>query len=120
MVTIVVVCGAGASSTFLAHRMNRAAKAAGLNCTARAATLDDYRSRLHAGDALLVGPQLATHFAEISARAERMGVRSALLPETIFGAGSADEALRIATDLIATDPIATDRIATDEQGEHHG
>lgn len=115
MATIVIVCGAGASSTFLAHRMNRAAKAAGLNCTARAATMGDYLSRLRAGDALLVGPQLAAHFAEISADAERMDVRSALLPETIFSAGSADEALRIATDL-----IATDLIATDPQGEHHG
>lgn len=105
MATIVIVCGAGASSTFLAHRMNRAAKAAGLDSTARAATLDDYVSRLKAGDVLLVGPQLAAHFEEISARAERLNVGVALLPETIFGAGSAETALRIATDL---------------QGEHHG
>jgi len=110
MATIVIVCGAGASSTFLAHRMNRAAKASGQNLTARAATMGDYLSRLRAGDVLLVGPQLAADFAQISAQAEGMTVRSALLPETIFSAGSADEALRIAADLIATDP----------QGEHHG
>lgn len=105
METIVIVCGAGASSTFLAHRMNRDAKAAGLQFSVRAATLDDYLRQVHAGDVLLVGPQLASRFDEIRASAAAAGACAALLPETIFGANGAGAALRIAADL---------------QGEHHG
>ncbi|BDZ37732.1 PTS sugar transporter subunit IIB [Microbacterium suwonense] len=57
---ILVVCGAGASSTFVAQRLARAAANAGLPWTAEAGT---ERAALSAVgvDLVLVGPHLATH-----------------------------------------------------------
>lgn len=103
MRSIVIVCGAGASSTFLAHRMNSRARSEGLAFTAQAATRDDYLSCLGAGDVLLVGPQLAADFAQIRTSAENVHAHAALLPPSIFGANGAEEALRTAAGLAAND-----------------
>lgn len=103
MTSVVIVCGAGASSTFLAHKMNRSAKAGNLAVTAQAATQQDYLLRLRSGDVLLVGPQLGAVYDDIRVRAAELEVRVALLPETIFGPGGADEALRIVVELAAND-----------------
>ncbi|KQV07195.1 PTS sugar transporter subunit IIB [Leifsonia sp. Root112D2] len=103
MTSVVIVCGAGASSTFLAHKMNRSAKVRSLAITTQAATHQDYQLRLRPGDVLLVGPQLGAAFEEIRMRAEQLEAHVALLPETIFGPGGAEEALRMVEELAAND-----------------
>ena len=90
---ILVVCGAGASSTFLATRMRALATERGLNVTARAASNLDLTSRLADARVLLVGPHLESSFEEIRAEAADHSVPAALLPTTAFGPQGATDAL---------------------------
>jgi len=60
---ILVVCAAGASSTFVALRLRRAAEAAGLDWSVTAATQDGTASASH--DLVLLGPHLADRLDEI-------------------------------------------------------
>jgi PTS system cellobiose-specific IIB component len=90
---ILVVCGAGASSTFLASRMRALATQRGLDVTARAASNLDLASRLADARVLLVGPHLAASFPELQAEAAEHSVPAALLPATAFGPEGATDAL---------------------------
>ncbi|MEF2976856.1 PTS sugar transporter subunit IIB [Subtercola sp. YIM 133946] len=102
---ILVVCGAGASSTFLAHRMRKVVLARGLEVTVKAASQVGLDQRLPEFDVLLVGPHLAADFDELELLAARFGVDAALLPETVFDGGGDRVALDLAlTLLIPTQP----------------
>jgi cellobiose PTS system EIIB component len=101
METILVVCGAGASSTFLASRMRKLATGRDLDLTARAASTLDLDSRLADAGVLLVGPHLEPEFAELQAAAALHGVEAALLPPTAFGPDGAANALEMALALLA-------------------
>jgi cellobiose PTS system EIIB component len=97
---ILVVCGAGASSTFLASRMRALAVERGLDVTARAASNLDLGSRLADARVLLVGPHLEATFDQLSAEAARYSVPAALLPATAFGPQGAADALDQAVALL--------------------
>ncbi|MDJ0324098.1 PTS sugar transporter [Cryobacterium sp. PH31-AA6] len=93
---ILVVCGAGASSTFVALRMRQTAVARGLALDVSAGSESDLPDALDGVDVLLVGPHLAPRFDEFTAQAERLGVGCALLPSTIFTARDGNDALDLA------------------------
>jgi cellobiose PTS system EIIB component len=93
MEMILVVCGAGASSTFLASRMRALATERGLDVTARAASNLDVGSRLADARVLLVGPHLEASFGELEAEAAAHSVPAILLPSTAFGPRGATDAL---------------------------
>lgn len=112
---ILVVCGAGASSTFVALRIRRAASARGLDITARAGSIELMGSALAESspggsasalsgtsgvDLVLVGPHLASRLEDIRAEALAADarVRVALLPESAVGSLDGDLALQTALD----------------------
>ena len=76
---IQVICGAGASSTFVAARLRRAAQAAGADWQVTASPLDSVDVF---ADVLLLGSHIADHRAELSRRAPR--ARIIVLPEDVF------------------------------------
>ncbi|RFA19430.1 PTS sugar transporter subunit IIB [Subtercola boreus] len=96
MKNILVVCGAGASSTFLAHRMRTAARARGFEATVKAVSQPALDSRMPGIDVLLVGPHLAAALGTLREAAARYDVPVALLPDTVFGQGGEDDALDLA------------------------
>jgi PTS system cellobiose-specific IIB component len=114
MEMILVVCGAGASSTFLASRMRAIATERGLNVTARAASNLDLSSRLADAHVLLVGPHLEASFNELKAEAAEHSVPAGLLPSTAFGREGATEALDQALALMN----AMTEAAPTERGHH--
>jgi PTS system cellobiose-specific IIB component len=99
---ILVVCGAGASSTFLASRMRALATQRGLDVTARAASNLDIGSRLADARVLLVGPHLESSFDELKAEAAEHSVPAILLPPTAFGPEGATDALDRALAVLAS------------------
>jgi PTS system cellobiose-specific IIB component len=99
---ILVVCGAGASSTFLASRIRSLATERGLDLTARAASNLDLSSRLADATVLLVGPHLEASFSELRAEAATHSVPAGLLPATAFGPDGATDALEQALALLDT------------------
>jgi PTS system cellobiose-specific IIB component len=76
---ILVVCGAGASSTFVAQRLRRAASAAGLDWDTAAGTEQTIPTAF--ADLVLVGPHLADRLDAIRT-ASRGPV--AVLPDDVF------------------------------------
>ncbi|MBB2976375.1 PTS system cellobiose-specific IIB component [Microbacterium endophyticum] len=82
---ILVVCGAGASSTFVAQRLRHAARARDLSYSSSAGTLRSLEIDLDATDVLLLGPHLKAELDNIAASAASKGVTVAVLPDDIFG-----------------------------------
>lgn len=81
---ILVVCGAGASSTFVAQRVRHAAHAAGRDISAVAGTEQSLPIDLDAADVVLVGPHLAHALPRIERDAASRGTTVVLLPADIF------------------------------------
>jgi len=82
---ILVVCGAGASSTFVAQRVRHAAHDRGLSYVAVAGTEQSLPIDLDAADVVLVGPHLAHAMDRIERDAAARGTVVVLLPPDIFG-----------------------------------
>jgi PTS system cellobiose-specific IIB component len=102
MVMILVVCGAGASSTFLASRIRKLASDRGLDITAKAASTEDLGARLPEAGLLLVGPHLGSSFPALEAQAAELHIPASLLPLTAFGPTGAEDALATAITLVRT------------------
>lgn len=81
---ILVVCGAGASSTFVAQRVRHAAHDSGLPYIAFAGTEVSLPIDLDAADVVLVGPHLAHAMERIERDAAQRGTTVVLLPPDIF------------------------------------
>jgi len=96
---IIVVCGAGASSTFVALRMRRAADARGLQVDARAAAQAGLPEALEGADVLLVGAHLGDHVEALRELAAAASVPFAVLPAGATAIGG-DAALDVALDAV--------------------
>lgn len=108
MTTILIVCGAGASSTFLASRMRSIAASRGLSYVIQATNQIDVKTQLAGADILLVGPHLGSEFDSLDAIASGHEVAAALLPATAFGPTGADAAVDLVMGLIpVTAPTPT-------------
>lgn len=88
---ILVVCGAGASSTFVAQRLRRAASGAGLDWETAAGTEQTISTAL--ADLVLVGPHLADRLDAIRDEAR---VAVAVLPDDVFSDHEGTRTLAIA------------------------
>ncbi|WP_411721391.1 PTS sugar transporter subunit IIB [Mycetocola sp.] len=95
---ILVVCGAGASSTFVALRIRKTAQARSLPVTAEACPLDFLAARLPGAAVVLLGPHLGDRLDAVRSTAAQAGVAVVVLPDTIFSSPSGDEALDLALD----------------------
>ena len=73
------MCGAGASSTFVAARLRSAALAVGAEWVVTASSLDGVDSF---ADVILLGPHIADHRHEVARRAPR--ARVLVMPEDAF------------------------------------
>jgi PTS system cellobiose-specific IIB component len=100
MTNVLVICGAGASSSFLVHQLRKRAQARGLAATFTAGTLHDLPAQISASDVVFVGAHLAASFAEAEAVASAAHARAVLLPVVTFDAAGADLAL----DLLSSTP----------------
>ncbi len=131
MYRVVVICGAGASSSFLAHFMRKAATVRGLALVIEPQSLDGLLADLRPADVLLVGHHLAPDFSGIHELTLSVGARAALLPPMSPSAAAAEVALDVAIALsgtAASDELLSltsgstlDRtIESRESGAHHG
>lgn len=93
---ILVVCGAGASSTFVAQRLRSAAAAAGLDWDAAAGMESSVSGSEH--DLVLIGPHLSDRLEAIrdSARAP-----VAVLPDDVFADRDGSRTLVLARSILA-------------------
>lgn len=102
---ILVVCGAGASSTFVAQRLRHAASAAGLDWQTSAGTESAVSSAF--ADLVLIGPHLK---GRVTAIRTASAAPVAVLPEDVFGDRDGTRTLAIAEAALAdssSDPQST-------------
>lgn len=104
---VLVVCAAGASSTFLVHWMRKVAASRGLDMVIDAGSQDDIGRRLAELDAVLVGSHLGEAFPRVEADAAAAGVPALLLPAVGFDAVGASAALALLETLLAKLPAAS-------------
>ncbi len=81
---ILVVCGAGASSTFVAQRINKAARARELAYSATATNEASLADGVESSDLVLLGPHLAARFEQVKDLAAPHGVTVILLDADVF------------------------------------
>jgi PTS system cellobiose-specific IIB component len=93
---IIVVCGAGASSTFIAHRIRRAAAARGIEVEAQATSESALVAALDGADVLLVGAHLGDRIALLREQADAASVPLVILPESAAAAPDGATALDLA------------------------
>lgn len=93
---IIVVCGAGASSTFVAHRIRRAAAARGIEVRATATSESQLEQALQGADVLLVGAHLGDRVGLLRERAAAASVPVAILPDDAAAAPDGENALDLA------------------------
>lgn len=121
---ILVVCGAGASSTFVAQRVRHAAHDQGLAYTAFAGTEQSLPIDLDAADVVLVGPHLAHALERIERDAAARGTTVVLLPPDVFTDKDGTRTLALVRDAVgasggparpagATPASPTDTITSD-------
>jgi PTS system cellobiose-specific IIB component len=95
---ILIVCGAGASSTFVAHRVRVTGRERGLDLTVVAGNEADLPASLDTVDVVLVGPHLAPRFESLRTQAKALGVGVALLPDSVLAERDGHLALGLAVD----------------------
>lgn len=93
---ITVMCGAGASSTFVTQRLRGAIATRGLDHTAHAAGLSSYPGCLDTTDVLLIGPHLSDRLSDVRRDAAARGVGVAMLPDDIFRDRDGERAFALA------------------------
>ena len=86
---ILVVCGAGASSTFVAQRVRRSARDRGLDCTVEAAGSTRLDAGLDAVDVVLLGAHVGTLADAVRERASEASVAAAATADLLPRMGRA-------------------------------
>ena len=106
---ILVVCGAGASSTFVAQRVRHAAHDAGFPYSAFAGTEQSLPIDLDAADVVLVGPHLVHALDRIERDAAARGTTVVLLPPDIFTDKDGTRTLALVRDAVGASggPVPT-------------
>lgn len=82
---VLLVCGGGASSGFLAVSMRKAAKQLGIDLEVMAkseAQIDDYKDSIHV---LLIGPHLRYIEKDIQVKLADTNVRVAFIDDFVYG-----------------------------------
>ncbi|MDT0179768.1 PTS sugar transporter [Microbacterium oleivorans] len=102
---ILVVCGAGASSTFVAQRLRQAAQREGRELLVHAGVPGMVATGTEAGDVVLVGPHLASALPDIERDAATRQARVVLLPEDVFDDRDGTRTLALVTTATAADRI---------------
>lgn len=93
---VLVICGAGASSTFVSLWMRAAAAARGHRVIVTASSTSALADDAVGADVVLVGPHLADQYDAIAEELARIRVAAALLPESVIRDRAGDAALDIA------------------------
>ena len=130
MVRILVVCGAGASSTFLVHWIRRVCASRGIAAEVEAGAIELLDTEVLNADVVLVGRPLHDGFLDIEAMTNAVGVPAVLLPDSRFDEGTAALALDLALGALppsvvpvapdTSDPTSPTPQPAPEPGRTHG
>ncbi|EKZ0426763.1 PTS sugar transporter subunit IIB [Enterococcus faecalis] len=98
MKNILLICGSGASSGFMAAAIRKAAKKRQIEVTVKATSESQLDERINEIYCLLIGPHLAYMLNDIQEQMAEKKVKAMIIPQAIYGTLDGEKAL----DLIMT------------------
>lgn len=96
---ILIICGGGASSGFLAQSMRKAAKQQGEEVSVLARSESELEDYVENVDVVLIGPHLKYMEEEITKKASKHDVKVAMIDQLIYGTLDGAKALDLAKNL---------------------
>ena len=90
---VLLVCGSGASSGFMAANMRKAAAARGIEITVNARSESTVEDHVEEIDCLMIGPHLAHLKQEMEERCEGYDVKVAIIEKDAYAHLNGDKAL---------------------------
>ncbi|MED1143858.1 PTS sugar transporter subunit IIB [Bacillus paralicheniformis] len=85
MTQVLLICGAGASSGFMANAIRKASKKRGLEMSVQARSESQLSEYLNEIDVLLIGPHLKYMEDEIKERVKEYQIKVSVIPQSIYG-----------------------------------
>ncbi|MFB6496465.1 PTS sugar transporter subunit IIB [Bacillus haynesii] len=98
MTQVLLVCGAGASSGFMANAIRKAGKKRGMEMTVQARSESQLSEYLDEIDVLLIGPHLKYMEDELKEKVNSYSIKVSVIPQGIYGTLDGNKAC----DLIAS------------------
>jgi len=99
MLNILLACGSGASSGFIAQSMRKAAKTMGLDCQIKAVSDIEIINYLEEIDLLMIGPHIQHRFNELQEKSSSSGVAIGVIDHKKYsmldGEGILNDALEL-------------------------
>ena len=99
-VRILLACGIGASTGFMAAGMRKVAKEQGLDCTIKAVSKSEIMDYADKIDVLLLGPHFASEVPEIQTQVAGQGVKVMAIDPDYYAALDGESILEDAFDLL--------------------
>ncbi len=93
---VLLCCGAGFSSGFLAQKARQAAKKRNLDMSIDARSESVVREYVNKMDVLLVGPHYEGALAKLKEEYEPLGIKVKLIPSAIYSALDGEELVNLA------------------------
>lgn len=100
MKNILLACGAGASSGFIAQKMRKAAQKMDLDIDIRAVSDTEIMENIDGVGALLIGPHLKHKFADIQEEIKGYGIKAMIIDRRCYATLDGETVLRQALDLL--------------------
>ncbi|APB71187.1 PTS sugar transporter subunit IIB [Paenibacillus polymyxa] len=102
MTRVLLICGAGASSGFMANAIRKAGKKRGIEMSVQARSESQLSEYVNEIDVLLVGPHLKYMEDEIKEKMNRLPVKVAVIPQDIYGTLDGNKACDLLLNMLET------------------
>lgn len=100
MKNILLACGAGASSGFIAQKMRKAAQKQGLDISIRAVSDTEIMENIDGIGVLMLGPHLKHKFEEVQNEVTPFGVKAAIIDRKYYATLDGESVLKQALELM--------------------
>ncbi|OMF45819.1 MULTISPECIES: PTS sugar transporter subunit IIB [Paenibacillus] len=102
MTRVLLICGAGASSGFMANAIRKAGKKRGIEMSVQARSESQLSEYVNEIDVLLVGPHLKYMEDEIKEKMNGLPVKVAVIPQDIYGTLDGNKACDLLLNMLET------------------
>ncbi|GIP30358.1 PTS lactose transporter subunit IIB [Paenibacillus sp. J23TS9] len=100
---VLLVCGAGASSGFMAAAARKAVKKTGEDIEFKAKSEAELAENLNSVDLLLVAPHLKYMIEDVKDVCEAAGVKYGIIPQKVYGSLDGQGLVNVAKDFLEGD-----------------
>ncbi len=100
MTRVLLICGAGASSGFMANAIRKAGKKRGIEMSVQARSESQLSEYLNEIDVLLIGPHLKYMEDEVKEKVRDYQIKVSVIPQIIYGTLDGNKACDLITNLL--------------------